>query len=161
MIFSREPEHSRRPGPPERSWQHLGRWAFTDNLSPDVSGAVHERGASRGVRACVGVPLGAASLDFTIGLGEHLRDRPVQLLLKLSKAFLPFVCEIGASDVEVGVSRGPSAVHARTRSFVLRQKPFEVRMHTKTRIGNCKTEDTFQNAGSLGFFDACETEADG
>jgi len=109
----------------------------------------------------VDVPLGAASLDFTIGLGEHLRDHPIELLLKLSKAFLPFAYEIGASDVEVGVSRGPSAVHARTRCFVLRQKPFEVRMHTKTCIGNCKTEDTFQNAESLGFFDANEATADG
>jgi len=108
----------------------------------------------------VDVPLGAASLDFTIGLGEHLRDHPIELLLKLSKAFLPFAYEIGASDVEVGVSRGPSAVHARTRCFVLRQKPFEVRMHTKTCIGNCKTEDSFQNAESLGFFGAYKTRAD-
>ena len=160
MIFSREPERSRTPGPPERSWQHLGRWAFTDDLPPQVSGAVHERGASRGVRACVGVPLGAASLDFTIGLGEHLRDRSIQRLLKLSKPFLPFACQAGASQVKVGVSRGPSAVHARTRCFVLRQKPFEVRMHTETRIGNCKTEDIFQNAESLGFLDAYEAQAD-
>ena len=99
----------------------------------------------------MGIPLGAASLDFTIGLGEHLRDRPIQRLLKLSKPFLPFACQAGASQVKVGVSRGPSAVHARTRCFVLRQKPFEVRMHTETRIGNCKTEDIFQNAESLGF----------
>jgi hypothetical protein len=108
----------------------------------------------------VGVPQGAASLDFTIGLGEHLRDRPIQLLLKLSKAFFPFACEVGASHVKAGVSRGQSAVHARTRCFVLRQKPLEVRMHTKTRIGNCKTEDTFQNAESLGFFDADAAKAD-
>jgi hypothetical protein len=161
VIFSREPERSRTPRPPERSHQHLGRWAFTDDLSPQVSGSVHECGASRGVRDCVGVPLGAASLDFTIGLGEHLRDRPIQLLLKLSKAFLPFACEVGASYLMLGVSRGPSAVHARTRSFVLRQKPFEVRMHTKTRIGNCKTEDTFQNAKSLSFFGAYKARANG
>jgi len=108
----------------------------------------------------VGVALGRASRDFTIGLGEHLRDRLVQLLLKLSKAFLPFACEVGASHVKAGVSRGQSAVHARTRCFVLRQKPLEVRMHTKTRIGNCKTEDTFQNAESLGFFDADAAKAD-
>lgn len=107
----------------------------------------------------MGVALGAASLDFTIGLGEHLRDRLIQLLLKLSKAFLPFACDVGASHVKVGVSRGPSAVHARTRCFVLRQKPLEVRMHTDTRIGNCKTEDSFQHAENLGFFDPYEARA--
>ena len=107
----------------------------------------------------MGAPQGAASLDFTIGLGEHLRDRLIQLLLKLSKAFLPFACKVGASHVEVGVSRGLSALHARTRCFVLRQKPLEVRMHTETRIGNCKTKDTFQDGESLGFFDPYEARA--
>ncbi len=109
----------------------------------------------------MGVPLGRASLDFPTGLGEHLRDRLIQLLLKLSKAFLPFACDVGASRAKAGVSRGPCAVHTRTRCFVLRQKPLEVRMHTETRIGNCKTEDTFQNGESLGFFDPCEAQADG
>ena len=53
---------------------------------------------------CVRVPLDVPPVDFTIGLGEYLCDRLIELLLKPSKAFLPFACEVDTNHVKGGAS---------------------------------------------------------
>ena len=68
---------------------------------------------------CVRVSLDAPPLDFTIGLGEDLRDRLIELLLKPLKAFLSFACEVDTNHVKGGASPRNGTLHAGSRCFVL------------------------------------------